>query len=83
VIFWSLHFARQGGSEYIEPEHILEGLLREDPQIFQLILSQKPDLVESLKNDLVSRRQAIAFEPKATLPLSPSAKVVVLQAGNE
>lgn len=80
MIFYSLHYAREAGSGYIEPEHILEGLLLEDPQLFKLLLPEKPNLVKDLKDELASWRGKPLAE-KRELPLSPTAKEVVAGAG--
>ncbi len=84
VIFYSVHYARKAGSGYIEPEHILEGLLLEDPGLFNLVLPDKPNLVKELKDELASwREHATPQTEKRDLPLSPSAKLVVVAAGTE
>jgi hypothetical protein len=61
----------------------LEGLLKEDPQLFGLILPQDPNVVERLRNELASRRLTVYERKKSTLPLSESAKAVVAAAGTE
>lgn len=84
AIFYSVHYARQAGSGYIEPEHILEGLLLEDPQLFNFVFPEKPSLVKELKNELATWRGApTAQTEKRDLPLSPTAKAVVATAGTE
>jgi ATP-dependent Clp protease ATP-binding subunit ClpA len=84
VIFYSLHYAREAGSGCIEPEHILEGLLLEDPELFKLILPENPNLVRELKNELATwRANPTPQTEKRDLPLSPRAKVVVLAAGSQ
>lgn len=81
VIFYSVHYARLAGSGYIEPEHILEGLLLEDPELFKLLLPDKPNLIKDLKDELASWRERPASTEKRDLPLSPTAKEVVARAG--
>lgn len=84
VIFYSLHYAREAASGSIEPEHILEGLLLEDPQLFNLVLPEKPNLVQDLKDELATWREKINSPiEKRDLPLSPTAKEVVALAGSE
>ena len=73
VIVWSLHYSRLAGSPYLEPEHILEGLLYEDPQLFHLLLPEKPDLVRDLQAQLAAKRD---------VPLSPPGKAVVVGAAD-
>lgn len=81
VIFWSLHYSRLAGSPYIEPEHILEGLLCEDPQLFHLILPGNPDLVRDLQAQLAAKR-ATPIKDKRDVPLSPPGKAVVVGAAD-
>lgn len=81
VIFYSVHYAREAGSGYIEPEHILEGLLLEDPQLFKLLFPEKPNLVKDLKNELATWREKPLATEKRDLPLSPAGKEVVAGAG--
>ena len=81
VIFYSVHYAREAGSGHIEPEHILEGLLLEDPQLFNLILPEKPNLVRDLKDELASWHEKPRAGEMRDLPLSPTAKEVVAGAG--
>jgi ATP-dependent Clp protease ATP-binding subunit ClpA len=84
VIFYSVHYAREAGSGYIEPEHILEGLLLEDPALFHLVLPEKANLVKELKDELATwRGNPTPQTRKKDLPLSPTAKEVVLAAGTE
>jgi ATP-dependent Clp protease ATP-binding subunit ClpA len=84
VIFYSVHYARQAGSGYIEPEHILEGLLLEDPKFFNIVLPEKADLVKELKDELATWRGSPSPQTeKRDLPLSPTAKKVVAAAGIE
>ena len=82
VVFYSLHYARQAGAGHIEPEHILEGLLFEDPQLFTLVLPEKPTVVKDLKDELATLRdKAVPQTEKKELPLSRTAKAVVAGAG--
>jgi len=84
VIFYSLHFAHKAGSGYIEPEHILEGLLTEDPRLFNLVLPERPNLVKELKDELATwRGNPTPQTEKRDLPLSPTAREVVATAGTE
>jgi Clp amino terminal domain, pathogenicity island component len=82
VIFYSLHYAREAGAACIEPEHILEGLLLEDPQLFNLVLPERPSLVKDLKDEITKwRAEAIPQTQEKELPLSRTAKAVVAGAG--
>lgn len=82
VIFYSVHYARKAGSGYIEPEHILEGLLLEDPKLFNLVLPEKPNFVKELKDELATwRGNPTPQTEKRDLPLSPTGKAVVAAAG--
>lgn len=84
VIFYSVHYARRAGSGYIEPEHILEGLLLEDPKLFEFVLPERANLVKGLKDELATWRVSnTPTTEKRDLPLSPTAKEVVATAGTE
>jgi ATP-dependent Clp protease ATP-binding subunit ClpA len=79
-----MHYAHDAGSGYIEPEHILEGLLKEDPQLFEILFSDKPSLVADLKALLVEDRQPAAVgTARIGLPLSPTSRDVVVAAAAE
>jgi hypothetical protein len=84
VIFYSVHYARKAGSRYIEPEHILEGLLLEDPKLFDLVFPEKANLVKELNDELATWRGSPTPQTeKKDLSLSPAAKEVVAAAGTE
>jgi ATP-dependent Clp protease ATP-binding subunit ClpA len=62
----------------------LEGLLTEDPRLFNLLLPEKPDLIKELKDELATwRGKPTPQTEKRDLPLSPTAKEVVAAAGTE
>jgi ClpA/ClpB-like protein len=84
VIFWALHYSRLSQSPYIEPEHILEGLLKEDPQLFRIIMPDKPGLVNELRARLAATRPSgVSITEKRDIPLSPPGKAVVVAAAFE
>ena len=69
---------------YIEPEHILEGLLLEDPKLFNLVLPENLNLVKELQDELATWRGSPTPQTeKRDLPFSPTAKEVVAAAGTE
>jgi Clp amino terminal domain, pathogenicity island component len=82
IVFWSVHYSRLAGSPYIEPEHILEGLLHEDPLLFTLILPEQPSLVNDLRTKLASTR-GVPITEKRDTPLSPPGKAIIVAAANE
>jgi ATP-dependent Clp protease ATP-binding subunit ClpA len=62
----------------------LEGLLLEDPQLFNFVLPEKPDIVKVLKDELATwREQGVPKTEKKDMPLSPTGKEVVVLAGTE
>ena len=60
VIFWAREEAQKAGSEYIEPEHFLVGLLREDPALPPRFLSEGNDIDALLReaHDSIGTREA-------------------------
>jgi ATP-dependent Clp protease ATP-binding subunit ClpA len=88
VIFWALVFARKAQAREIETEHILQGLLKVDPNLFAIVAPENPDLLGQIERDLVSGvdNQVATMEVEdllAPLPLSELAKVVVAGARQE
>jgi ATP-dependent Clp protease ATP-binding subunit ClpA len=61
----------------------LEGLLKEDAQLFNLLLPEKPNVVTDLQTELATWREATPSSNKKSLPLSPTAIVVVAAAAAE
>ncbi len=85
VIFFARYEASNFGSLEIGPEHILLGLLREDPFLFQKFSSAGDDLARIIRNEVET---AISPASKRTntsidLPLSTTAKQSLLMAADE
>ncbi len=83
VIFFSRYEASQFGSSYIEAEHILLGLLREDTALAGR-LSLSPLSPEKIRNRIeegMPRRERLSTS--IDMPLSPAAKKVLAAAGEE
>jgi ATP-dependent Clp protease ATP-binding subunit ClpC len=83
VIFFARYEASQFGSPYIETEHLLLGLLREDKALTNRFLRSHAS-VESIRKQIEG--QSIAREKTSTsvdLPLSSESKRVLAYAGEE
>jgi ATP-dependent Clp protease ATP-binding subunit ClpC len=83
VIFFARYEASQFGSPYIETEHLLLGLLREDKAVTNRFLRSRGS-VESIRKQIESH--TTAREKTSTsvdLPLSNESKRVLAYAGNE
>jgi ATP-dependent Clp protease ATP-binding subunit ClpA len=85
VIFFARYEASLSGSTAIEPEHILLGLLREDPALFQELRPDSPGEVAEIRKSVESRfpppREKVG--PSIDLPLSIGAKETLRLAGSE
>src|SRR5215813_12551185 len=84
VIFFARYEASQFGASFIEPEHILLGLLREDKQLAQKFFRSPHSTVESIRKEIEERtplREKVA--PSVDLPLSAQAKRVLNYAADE
>jgi len=83
VIFFGRYEASQVGSAYIEPEHLLLGVLREDKVLLNRFLRSRAAL-ESLRREIEGRltvRASTSTSPD--LPLSESGKRVLAFAAEE
>jgi ATP-dependent Clp protease ATP-binding subunit ClpC len=83
VIFFARYEASQFGSPYIETEHVLLGLLREDKALTNRFLRSHA-AVESIRKEIEAH--GVAGEKTSTsvdLPLSNEAKRVLAYAGEE
>ena len=70
VIFFARYEASQYGSQTIDTEHLLLGLLREDSSLRMRLLSQ-PGAVESIRKQIESGMARLERIPtKVELPLS-------------
>jgi ATP-dependent Clp protease ATP-binding subunit ClpC len=84
VIFFARYEASQVGSQAIDAEHILLGLLREDKQLTQRFFQTPRDAVESIRKEIETRSPINEkVSPSVDLPLSTSAKRVLRNAADE
>ena len=84
VIFFARYEASQFGSQAIESEHILLGLLREDKQLTQRFFQSPQQAVESIRKEIKERARLGDKVPASVdLPLSSSAKHVLTFAADE
>lgn len=84
VIFFARYEASQFGSQAIETEHILLGLLREDKELTQRFFRTPHQAVESIRKE-IEGRSTLSEKVSASidLPLSMSAKRVLSNAADE
>jgi len=83
AIFFARYEASQFGSPYIEPEHLLLGLLREDKALANSFLGSHA-AVESIRKQIdarATRREKVATS--VDLPLSRECKFVLAYAAEE
>lgn len=80
AIYWALAEARSDASPRIEPEHIVRGLLREDPELFRVLGPDTSSLLDDLRADLTYEPEAPATDPRADVGLSAEAKWIVVSA---
>lgn len=82
VIFYARYEASDFGSPYIETEHVLLGLLREDKQlsIRFLSLDRPPSIAEQIKNHTIVREKV---PTTVDMPLSNECKRVLAYAAEE
>ena len=84
VIFFARYEASQFGSQAIETEHILLGLLREDKQLTQRFFQSPQQAVESIRKAIKERAGLGDKVPASVdLPLSSSAKHALTFAAEE
>jgi ATP-dependent Clp protease ATP-binding subunit ClpC len=83
VIFYSRYMAHQVGSPEIETEHLLLGLLRADMGLAQRFLGS-PWVAEEIWQEIERSKPALAVAPGTVdLPLSATAKRVLLLVAEE
>ncbi len=74
VIFFARYEASQYGSPYIETEHVLLGLLREDPALMKRFLGEN-DFAPELRTEIerrITRRER--FATSVEVPLTTDCK---------
>ncbi|HKV42123.1 MAG TPA: Clp protease N-terminal domain-containing protein [Blastocatellia bacterium] len=82
AIYFAMWEARRFGASQIDVEHILLGLLYEDPELFRIAVS-RVDMVDELCNSveaLLRDRPSVARQVADALPLSRSGKEAVESA---
>jgi hypothetical protein len=82
VIFFARYEASQYGSPYIETEHLLLGILREDKPLVQHCLPRGASEEIRKKVDALTPTSE-KFSTSVDLPLSPSSKRVLAYAADE
>ncbi len=83
VVFFARYEASQYGSPYIEAEHMLLGLLREDKVLFARLLPNGPG-IDALRDALQpNMQQRAAFSTSVDLPLSHFVKRSLAFAAEE
>jgi hypothetical protein len=81
VIFFARYEASAAGSPYLEPEHLLLGLLREDPTLRGRLLSEARDQIRKRIEENSPRREKISTS--VDLPLSTDSKRVLALGAKE
>ena len=77
IIFFANYEAGNLGSPYVEPEHLLLGLLRQDTQLAGYLLRS----LASIRDKIEARRNAVAKPPQSSdLPLSAASQRVLANA---
>jgi hypothetical protein len=77
--------ARLESAPEITPEHILGALLKEDPQLFLIVMPEKPNVATDLEDKLAvdGRTRTTENVPRESPPLSARAKEVVFGSSQE
>jgi ATP-dependent Clp protease ATP-binding subunit ClpC len=82
VIFFARYEASQWGEPFIQPAHLLLGLLREDKELFRL-LSHSPDPLPSVAEELGLKVSGEKISTSVDLPLSAESKRVLVYGAEE
>jgi hypothetical protein len=85
AIFRAHWQANKEGAQQITPEHILSGLLKEDPDLFVVVMPQNPNAVTELEGQVAADGGIRTTKklPGESLPLSDRAKEVVFVSSEE
>jgi ClpA/ClpB-like protein len=85
AIFLAHYRALKEGTREITPEHILTGLLKEDPELFALVMPGRPNLANELEHLLAADGETETTEriEGEELYLSAGSKEVVVAASEE
>ncbi len=78
AVFWANMRALQEDASEITAEHILYGVLQEDPELFALLVPQNPQLVSQIEASLVANGEVSKARVRTeALRLSESAKEII------
>lgn len=84
AVFWANSRALHEGATQVTAEHILYGLLQEDPKLFTLLAPENPQLASQIEGSLIAKGEV--SKPRAqtdVLRLSESAKEIIRVAARE
>jgi ATP-dependent Clp protease ATP-binding subunit ClpC len=82
AIFFARYEASVWGSQYIEPQHLLLGLLREDEELFSDLLQERT-LVETAAEEMGLKTRTGIMSSSIDLPLSQEASRVLAYSSEE
>lgn len=83
TVFFANVIAQQQSALAIEPEHLLSGLLREDAELFLIVIAGDSARLETISGALADgRTDGSVTEREDALPLSLSAKDVIRLAND-
>jgi Uma2 family endonuclease len=83
TIFFARYEASQFGGSYIETEHLLLGLFREDKVLVSQVLASYANL-EAIRQSIAQRtKTGLKIATSVDLPLSPESKRVLARAAEE
>lgn len=84
VIFFARYEASRWGSVPVQPEHLLLGLLRADPELLHHLAPTQASIVEGLRTAIQGGAPSEAdVSPTVVMPLSPDAEEVINEAFKE
>lgn len=84
AVYFALHHAKREKCLSIEPEHLLQGLLQEDPKLFSLVNPSDITLIENIQKDLHRDTDKHTSQAVAEfLPLSKQSKEIIKGANAE
>lgn len=76
AFFFARYESSRWGTQAVEPEHILLGLIRADPELFRQLALGSQDVIESIRSAVVIPQNP-GKPPTDIIPLSPSATKTV------
>src|SRR3974390_1861758 len=78
AVFWALREAKDCGDRCLTPEHLVLGLVRQDPDAMRGLVRQSS--IETLVDDLRRNLGSGKIKTSGDLPLSANAKAVLKAA---